>query len=129
MRRLIDNDLLRLALTGEQMNAVMDLRVEKRKVEKAKEREAKRHADSLLGIKLLPLNTIVALLIAVCKASLVVLFFMHIKYNSSLIKLAAVAGIFWLAILITLTMSDYMTRNMHIPNPPQTWQASTMPGR
>ena len=85
--------------------------------------------DSLLGIKLLPLNTIVALLIAVCKASLVVLFFMHIKYNSSLIKLAAVAGIFWLAILMTLTMSDYMTRNMHIPNPPQTWQASTMPGR
>jgi cytochrome c oxidase subunit IV len=85
--------------------------------------------DSLVGTKQLPLNTIVALLIAVCKASLVVLFFMHVKYSSHLTKLAAVAGIFWLAILLTLTMSDYMTRNMHIPNPPQTWQASTVTGR
>jgi cytochrome c oxidase subunit IV len=84
--------------------------------------------DSLLGTKLVPLNTLVALVIAVCKASLVVLFFMHVKYSSQLTKLAAAAGIFWLAILITLTMSDYMTRNMHIPNPPQTWQASATPG-
>lgn len=80
--------------------------------------------DSLLGLKAIPLNTIVALLIAICKASLVVLFFMHVKYSSSLSRLAAVAGIFWLAILITLTLSDYMTRNMHIPSPPRTWQSS-----
>ena len=63
--------------------------------------------DSLLGLKAIPLNTIVALLIAICKASLVVLFFMHVKYSSSLSRLAAVAGIFWLAILITLTLSDF----------------------
>jgi cytochrome c oxidase subunit IV len=82
--------------------------------------------DSYLGSKLLPMNSIVALGIAVCKASLVVLFFMHVKYSSHLTKIVVVAGLFWLAILITLTMSDYMTRNLHIPNPPEPWQASTV---
>ena len=82
--------------------------------------------DSYLGIKFVPMNTIVALAIALCKATLVVLFFMHVKYGSHLTKLAVVAGIFWLAILITLTLSDYTTRNMNIPNPPQTWQASAL---
>jgi cytochrome c oxidase subunit 4 len=82
--------------------------------------------DSYLGIKFVPMNTIVALAIALCKATLVVLFFMHVKYSSHLTKLAVVAGLFWLAILIALTMSDYMTRNMNLPNPPQSWQASTL---
>jgi cytochrome c oxidase subunit 4 len=81
--------------------------------------------DSLLGLQAIPMNTIVALLIAICKASLVVLFFMHVKYSSNLSRLAAVAGIFWLAILIALTLSDYKTRTMNIPNPPATWQTST----
>jgi cytochrome c oxidase subunit 4 len=81
--------------------------------------------DKLLGFKTIPMNTIVALAIAFCKASLVVLFFMHVKYSSHLVRLVIVAGLFWLAILITLTMSDYRTRNLHIPNPPEAWQAST----
>jgi cytochrome c oxidase subunit IV len=81
--------------------------------------------DKVFGYKTIPLNTIVALAIAVCKASLVALFFMHVKYSSHLIRLVIVAGLFWLAILITLTMSDYRTRNLHIPNPPEPWQAST----
>jgi cytochrome c oxidase subunit IV len=86
--------------------------------------------DSRLGLKTIPMNTIVALGIAVCKASLVVLFFMHVKYSSHLTKLVVVAGLFWLAIMIALTMSDYTTRNLHIPNPPQSWQASvTRPSR
>jgi cytochrome c oxidase subunit IV len=80
--------------------------------------------DAYLGTKIVPMNTIVALAIAFCKASLVVLFFMHVKYSSHLTKVVVVAGLFWLAILISLTLSDYKTRNLHIPNPPQSWQAS-----
>jgi cytochrome c oxidase subunit IV len=81
--------------------------------------------DAYLGLKTIPMNTIVALGIAACKATLVALFFMHVKYSSHLTKIVVVAGLFWLAILITLTMSDYRTRNLHIPNPPQSWQASS----
>jgi cytochrome c oxidase subunit IV len=81
--------------------------------------------DSYLGVKLIPMNTIVALAIAGCKATLVVLFFMHVKYSSHLTKVVVVAGLFWLAILITLTLSDYKTRELHIPGPPQSWQASS----
>ncbi len=80
--------------------------------------------DSYLGLKLVPMNTIVALAIAVLKASLVALFFMHVKYSSHLTKIVVVAGLFWLAILISLTWSDYRTRSLHIPNPPETWQAT-----
>ncbi|MGE5326389.1 MAG: cytochrome C oxidase subunit IV family protein [Deltaproteobacteria bacterium] len=82
--------------------------------------------DAYLGIKFVPMNTIVALAIALCKATLVALFFMHVKYSSQLTKLAVVAGIFWLAILIALTLSDYKTRMMNLPNPPETWQTSNL---
>jgi cytochrome c oxidase subunit IV len=57
-----------------------------------------------------PLNTIVALAIAVFKTILVVLFFMHVKYSTRLTWAVVAGGIFWLAILITITMSDYLTR-------------------
>ena len=83
--------------------------------------------DSYLGLKRIPMNTLVALAIAVCKASLVALFFMHLKYSSHLTKIVVVASLFWLAILITLTLSDYKTRSLHIPNPPEPWQASVSP--
>ncbi len=56
------------------------------------------------------LNIYVALTIAVIKAMLVVLFFMHLRYSSSLTKLFVVGGIVWFAILIALTVSDYFTR-------------------
>ncbi len=82
--------------------------------------------DAFMGSKVIPWNTLVALAIAACKASLVVLFFMHAKYSSNLTRLAAVAGLFWLAILIALTLSDYKTRNTNIPHPPQAWQSSTL---
>ncbi len=80
--------------------------------------------DAYLGTKIIPMNTVVALLIAACKATLVALFFMHVKYSSHLIKVVVAAGLFWMAILIALTMSDYKTRNLHIPNPPESWQSS-----
>jgi len=56
------------------------------------------------------LNNVVALGIAAIKATLVVLFFMHVKYSSRLTKLIVVAGLFWLAILLILTSTDYLSR-------------------
>jgi|SRR3954447_819951 cytochrome c oxidase subunit 4 len=56
-------------------------------------------------------NTIVALIIAAIKATLVLMFFMHLKYESY--KLSAVvfgAGLFWLLILFGLNLTDYLTR-------------------
>jgi cytochrome c oxidase subunit IV len=55
-------------------------------------------------------NIVVALAIATCKATLVVLFFMHAKYTPRRTQLVIVAGIFWLAILLFMTMSDYISR-------------------
>jgi cytochrome c oxidase subunit 4 len=55
-------------------------------------------------------NLIVALGIAVAKAFIVALFFMHMKASSRLLHLAAVSGLIWLLILIALTLSDYATR-------------------
>jgi cytochrome c oxidase subunit 4 len=55
-------------------------------------------------------NPVVALTIAVIKATLVVLFFMHIYYSSKLTKLTISAGVFWLLIMITMSLSDYLTR-------------------
>jgi cytochrome c oxidase subunit 4 len=57
------------------------------------------------------LNAFVALAIAIGKALLVILFFMHLRYSRPLIWIFAGAGFFWLVILITLTMSDALTRN------------------
>jgi len=57
-----------------------------------------------------PLNAVVALTIAVIKASLVVLYFMHVRYSSRLIWLVIGSALFWLAIMFALTISDYWTR-------------------
>jgi cytochrome c oxidase subunit 4 len=62
-------------------------------------------------IDLGPLNTIVALSIATVKAILVVLFFMHVKYaHEKMTTLVIVTGIFFLFILLALSMADYGTR-------------------
>ena len=57
-----------------------------------------------------PWNTVVALGIAFVKATLVALFFMHVKYSPPLTRIVVAGGLFWLAILIALTLSDFMTR-------------------
>ena len=58
-------------------------------------------------------NTVVALVIATCKASVVVLIFMHVKYTSErMTKAILLSAIFWLLLLLVLSMSDYSTR-MH----------------
>jgi cytochrome c oxidase subunit 4 len=55
-------------------------------------------------------NTIAALTIAVVKATLVVLFFMHVKYSSRLTWVVAASGIVWLAIMFAITFADYLSR-------------------
>ena len=57
-----------------------------------------------------PLNVIVALTIAVIKATLVVLYFMHVRYSSRLIWVVFASALFWLGILFALTFGDYWTR-------------------
>ncbi|OFW29496.1 MAG: hypothetical protein A3H97_01035 [Acidobacteria bacterium RIFCSPLOWO2_02_FULL_65_29] len=56
-------------------------------------------------------NAVVALTIAVVKATLVVLFFMHVRYSSRLTWAVVFGSVFWLGILLALTFSDYLTRS------------------
>jgi cytochrome c oxidase subunit IV len=55
-------------------------------------------------------NTPAALLIAVAKAMLVVLYFMHVKYSSRLVALAVGGSILWLLLLIAGVAADYLSR-------------------
>ena len=57
-----------------------------------------------------PWNPVVAIAIACVKATLVVLFFMHVKYSSKLTKLTVGAGVFTFLILVGMSLSDYFTR-------------------
>jgi cytochrome c oxidase subunit 4 len=57
-----------------------------------------------------PWNPVVALGIAVLKATLVVLFFMHIKYSSKLMKLTVGAGLFTFMVLVGMSLADYFSR-------------------
>jgi cytochrome c oxidase subunit 4 len=58
-----------------------------------------------------PLNVVIAMTIAVIKATLVVLYFMHARYSSRLIWLIVASALFWMVILFALTFSDYLTRD------------------
>lgn len=60
-------------------------------------------------------NTVLALTIAVAKATLVVLYFMHVRYSSRLTWVIVAAGFFWLAIMFVFTLSDYLTRTWMTP--------------
>jgi cytochrome c oxidase subunit 4 len=55
-------------------------------------------------------NTPIALSVAVFKASLVVIYFMGVRYNTPLTKVVVLAGFFWLLIMFGLTMGDYISR-------------------
>lgn len=57
-----------------------------------------------------PGNTIIAVSIAVLKATLVILFFMHVRYNDNIVRIAVFAGFLWLGVMIVLTLSDYVAR-------------------
>ena len=55
-------------------------------------------------------NIVIALAIATFKATLVVLYFMHARYSPKRTQLVIVCSVFWLAIMLALTLSDYQTR-------------------
>ena len=59
-----------------------------------------------------PFNAIAAVTIAVIQAVLVVLFFMHVRYGIHLTWVVVLVGVFWLGILLALTLSDYLTRGL-----------------
>ena len=61
-------------------------------------------------VKLGWLNSAINLAIAAAKASLVVFFFMHLRTSHYVLRLAAAAGFFWLAILIGLSLTDFAVR-------------------
>ena len=56
-------------------------------------------------------NTVLAITIAVCKALVVILYFMHVRYSSRLVWLFIAAGFFWFLLLIALTMGDFESRS------------------
>lgn len=62
------------------------------------------------------LNVPIALAIAVSKAVLIILFFMHVKYNTAMVKIFSITGFVFVAIMFALTFADYMTRTW-LPNP------------
>jgi len=60
-------------------------------------------------------NIVIALVIASIKATLVVLYFMHARYSPKRTQLVIVCSVFWLAILLALTLADYDTRSHDTP--------------
>jgi cytochrome c oxidase subunit 4 len=69
-----------------------------------------------------PWNTVVALVIACCKGTLVVLFFMHLRWSSRLMRVVLLSALLWLAILISLTTTDIFSRDW--TPVPDTWESS-----
>jgi cytochrome c oxidase subunit IV len=63
---------------------------------------------------------VIAMAVAIVKATLVVLYFMHVKGSSGLTKVFVVAGLAWLAILMGITLADYHTRRWLSGNAPMT---------
>jgi cytochrome c oxidase subunit 4 len=72
-----------------------------------------------------PFNTVIALAIAFAKMLLVVSIFMHLMYSPKILRVVLIAGFFWLALLIGLTLTDYHSRQW-IPDP-QPWSSSAPP--
>lgn len=71
---------------------------------------------TLLTVQIASINlgrwsAVAALTIAACKALLIVLYFMHVRGSARLTWVVIAGGLFWLGILIVLTMSDYLTRD------------------
>ncbi|HZF52006.1 MAG TPA: cytochrome C oxidase subunit IV family protein [Polyangiaceae bacterium] len=63
-------------------------------------------------VNLGPFSNVAALAIAMLKAALVVLYFMHVRYSARLIPLVVVAGLFWLVHLLGGSLADYFTRGL-----------------
>ena len=68
----------------------------------------------VLGLNI-QLNTVIALAIAVTKATFVVLYFMHVRYSARLVWVIVTSALFWMAIMFALTFADYWTRGWQPP--------------
>ncbi len=66
------------------------------------------YAVSLIDLG--PLNTVIALAIAIVKALLIILFFMHARFSKGITRVAIGAGLLWLAIFLVGTLNDYISR-------------------
>jgi cytochrome c oxidase subunit 4 len=75
----------------------------------------------LAEINLGPLNNVAALCISITKMLLVVLFFMHGRYEKPLTWVFIAAGLIWFLIMVDLTLSDYLTRG-DVPGDRQSWR-------
>ena len=62
-------------------------------------------------------NNVVMLTIACVKATFVVLYFMHVRWGTRLTWIVAVSGVFWLLIMFSFTLSDYLTRGWLVGTP------------
>ena len=72
-----------------------------------------------VGMAYIPLgrlNAVLAVSIAVTKAVIIILFFMHVRYSPRLLWIFVCAGFFWLSILFALSLGDYLTR-VYMPFP------------
>jgi cytochrome c oxidase subunit IV len=63
-------------------------------------------------------NTVVAVGIAMAKATLVILFFMHVRWAGKLVQLFVASGFIWLVILIAITLADYVSRGWSLTSAP-----------
>ena len=71
-----------------------------------------------------PWNTVAALIIAGCKASLVLLFFMHLRWSTQLNRVVWLSALLWLVILIGITSIDFFSRNW--TPVPEKWNSSAL---
>ena len=69
-------------------------------------------------------NTIAALIIASCKATMVLLFFMHLRWSPRLMRVVVLSSLLWLAILISLTTTDFFSRDW--TPVPESWESSLL---
>ena len=69
-----------------------------------------------------PWNTVAALIIACCKATLVVVFFMHLRWSSRLLRMVLPSVLLWLVVLISMTVMDFASRDW--TPVPKTWDTS-----
>jgi cytochrome c oxidase subunit IV len=81
----------------------------------------------LAQLNLGPFNAVAALTIAVLKMSLVLLYFMHVRYSTRLTWIFVAVGFIWLLIMVDLTLSDYLTRGMVPGNPDRSWEHGVGP--
>lgn len=75
------------------------------------------------------LNVVAAITIASAKAVLIVLYFMHVRYSTPLVRVIVVAGLAWLLLLIAFTLSDFATRGWDREAAQASWFRQAQPAK